>query len=130
MPNRALAASWYNIERMLRVMAESGRHEGVQNQRSRWCWLVIVLAIVALSCSLATRTFRLSASQNISVHSAASQGMRQHLDRDAVRWIPPVRTLISLESPTFYPRVAPAGPPLPVLLLDSPLYNRPPPARG
>ncbi len=94
------------------------------------CWrrLVILLAIVGISCSLATRTFRLSASNGLTAHDATSQGMRQHLDRDAVRWTPPVQVSIDLKAPTFYPRVAPAGPPLPGIVLDDPLYNRPPPS--
>jgi len=32
------------------------------------------------------------------------------------------------QAPIVYPRVAPAGPPLPTLLLEENLYNRPPPS--
>lgn len=81
-------------------------------------WIVIVLANVGLSHSMATRTFRLKVSDSISIQSASSQGMRQHLDRDAVKWVPPVRTLVTLDAPTFYPRIAPAGPPLPSPFLE------------
>src|SRR5579871_1956868 len=118
------------IGEKLRVMPELIQAERIKSQRRRWSWLVVILATTALSCCLATRTFRLSASQSISVHSAATQGMRQHLDRDAVRWVPPVRTFVDIDAPSFYPRVAPAGPPVAALLLDSPLYKRPPPERG
>jgi hypothetical protein len=92
--------------------------------------LVIALAIVGLTCSLATRTFRLTIPHGIIVQSADAHAMRQHQDRDAVRWTPPVLVSVVLAVPTFYPHVAPAGPPLPVLLLDNPLYTRPPPRRG
>jgi hypothetical protein len=109
-------------------MVPARNPETMKSQSKRWYWLVIVVAIAGISCSLATRTFRLSVSNDVSVHGAASQGMRQHLDRDAVRWTPPVEVSIDLETPTFYPRVAPAGPPLPGIVLDDPLYNRPPPS--
>lgn len=99
-------------------------------QRSGWISLVILLAIASLSVSLATRTFRLKVSDNVTIQSAAVDGMRQHLDRDAVRWLPPVTVVVQLDAPTFYPRVAPAAPPLPGLLFEESLYNRPPPVRG
>jgi hypothetical protein len=103
-------------------------HDGAKRQRIAWCLVLIVVAIAGLSCSLVTRTFRLTTSNGITVHSGEAQGMRQHLDRDAVRWVPPVPTLVGLQAPTFYPRIAPAGPPVPGLVLEEPLYNRPPPS--
>jgi hypothetical protein len=87
-----------------------------------------MLAILGLSVSLATRTFRLQSSDTVKVTSSTSQAMRQHLDRDAVRWVPPVPILVALQVPTFYPRVAPAGPPVPTVLFDERLANRPPPS--
>jgi hypothetical protein len=33
-----------------------------------------------------------------------------------------------LPAPTSYPRIAPAGPPIPTVLLETSLYNRPPPS--
>jgi len=93
-------------------------------------WLVVVLAITSLTANLATRTFRLKVSQDATIQSAASDGMRQHLIHDAVRWLPPVPLLVQIEAPTFYPRVAPAGPPLPGLIFEEFLYNRPPPVRS
>lgn len=90
--------------------------------------LVVVLAICGLTVSLATRTFRLTVPHVVTVKSGEMQAMRQHLDRDAVRWLPPSPVLAALQAPTFYPLVAPAGPPLPATLLDENLYNRPPPS--
>jgi hypothetical protein len=92
------------------------------------CVLVVSLAIAALTCSLATRTFRLTIPQGVTVQSAASQAMRQHMDRDAAKWVPPVRISVALQTPTFYPHVAPTGPPLPAVLFDESLSNRPPPS--
>jgi hypothetical protein len=54
--------------------------------------------------------------------------MRQHMDRDAVRWAVPVANITVAQAPAFYPRLGPAGPPLPTLLLEENLYDRPPPA--
>jgi hypothetical protein len=101
-----------------------------KRQRVGWCVAVVLLAVTALTFSLATRTFRLTVAHKASVQCSAAQARRQHMDRDAARWVPPVPVLTALETPSFFPHVAPAGPPLPVLLLDEPLYNRPPPSRG
>jgi len=89
---------------------------------------IIVLAICGLTVSLATRTFRLKIHESVTVSSGDAQGMRQHLDRDAAQWVPPVPVFAALQPPTFYPYVAPAGPPLASVLLDESLYNRPPPS--
>src|SRR5215471_15163431 len=97
-------------------------HYPVQLHR-RWNMFVINIAIAALTCSLATRTFRLKPSHGPTVQSAATQAMRQHLDRDGVRWIPPLPVAVVLDAPTFYPRISPAGPPLQDLPLHSPLYD-------
>ena len=53
--------------------------------------------------------------------------MRQHMDRDAIRWAEPMANVAIAQPPAYYLRVAPAGPPLPTLLLEESLYNRPPP---
>lgn len=89
---------------------------------------VVALVIVALTGSLATRVFHATINQTQSVQSGTAQAMRQHMDRDAVRWIAPVVHYAGFDSPTFYPRVAPAGPPVRALLLEENLYNRPPPS--
>ena len=91
-------------------------------------FIVVMLAICGLTVSLATRTFRLKVSHTISVTSGDAQAMRQHMDRDAARWVPPVPVFTVLYVPTFYPYVAPAGPPLASVLFDKSLYNRPPPS--
>lgn len=98
------------------------------HQHSRWYVLVIVLAICGLTGSLATRTFRLTISAGITAQSVDSHAVRQHMDRDAVQWALPVPVLCDLQAPVFYPRFAPAGPPLPAVLFDESLSNRPPPS--
>ena len=81
----------------------------------------------SLVFTLATRTFRGMSSHAIAVQSKSPQAMRQHMDRDAIRWATPVAKIVVSQAPMFAPRVAPTGPPLPTLLLEENLYNRPPP---
>jgi hypothetical protein len=101
----------------------------LQNQRHpRWLVLVIVLAICGLTVSLATRTFRLTLPHGATVQSTDSHAMRQHMVRDAAQWGHPAPILSTQQIPVFYPRVAPAGPPIPSALFDESLSNRPPPS--
>ena len=94
----------------------------------RWEAAVLLLAICGLTVSLATRTFRSEVPGSTIVKSISGQPIRQHMDRDATDWAPPVAAVSNdLQVPVFYPRVAPAGPPLPHVLFDESLSNRPPP---
>jgi hypothetical protein len=93
-----------------------------------WRVFVIALAICGLTVSLATRTFRLKIPHGITVISGDAQAMRQHMARDADHWVPPIPLFTAFEIPTFYPYVAPAGPPLASVLFEEKLYNRPPPS--
>jgi hypothetical protein len=97
---------------------------------TRWRLALVSVVLVSLVLTLATRTFGGTPSHSISiaVQSTSPQAMRQHMDRDALRWFAPVAKTVVSQAPTFYPRVAPAGPPLPTLLLEENLYNRPPPS--
>jgi hypothetical protein len=98
------------------------------NPHPRWYVLVIILAICGLTVSLATRTFRLTTPHAVTAQSVDSHAMRQHMDCDGAQWAPPVPILTTLQAPVFYPRVAPAGPPIPSVLFDESLSNRPPPS--
>ena len=84
--------------------------------------------MLCLVLSLATRTFRMTVPHGVTVQSGVAHAVRQHLDRDAVGFARPVPVVATLQAPFFYPYVAPAGPPLGVLLLDESLSNRPPPS--
>lgn len=112
---------------MIFPVAPSEDLQITRRQNSRWRVLVIVLAICGLTVSLATRTFRLTFPHGRTVQSGSAQAMRQHMDRDAAKWTSPVPVVITVHVPTFYPHVAPAGPPLPGLLFEESFYNRPPP---
>jgi hypothetical protein len=93
-----------------------------------WRLALVSVVMVSLVLTLATRTFRGTTPHSIAVQSNSPQAMRQHMDRDAVRWVAPVATIVLSQAPTFYPSVEPAGPPLPTFLLEENLYNRPPPS--
>ena len=92
-----------------------------------WRGALTGLAVLSLVVTLTTR-FQGTVHDTATVQSSASRAMRQHMNQDAVRWTVPILQLTVLQAPTFYPRVEPAGPPLPILLREENLYNRPPPA--
>jgi hypothetical protein len=94
-----------------------------------WRWAFVGVVMFSLVITLATRTFHVTVPHSTTVQSNSPQAMRQHMDRDAVRWAAPVAKITVAPVPTFYPRVAPAGPPVPTFLIEENVYNRPPPAR-
>jgi hypothetical protein len=94
-----------------------------------WRRAFLYVVMLSLVVSLATRTFHQTVPQGVVAHANTAQAVRQHMVRDAARWVPPIFIYTTQQAPVFYPRVAPAGPPLPTLLLiEESLYNRPPPA--
>ena len=109
-------------------MSPPGDLRGTGPGRTNWLVPVVALAVLALTVSLATRTFGVALPHRVTVHEVSAQGTWPHMDRDSVVWVPPVPILTTLQAPTFYPHVAPAGPPLPSLFLEESLYNRPPPS--
>lgn len=109
-------------------MAECADSRRLSRRTKRLYWAAIVLSIVALTAALATRTSVLTLSHGVSADSQLSNSSRQHLDSDAMGWVPPVATPVVAEEVSFYPRVSPAGPPIPSLLFEESLYNRPPPS--
>jgi hypothetical protein len=97
-----------------------------QRRENAFCWVLIGLVLLSLIICLATR-FDAGTQSKTWVQSSASQAMRQHMSQDGFTWTSPVLQLALRQAPTFYPRVAPAGPPLSNLFLEPKLYNRPPP---
>lgn len=94
--------------------------------------LVVLLAVSSLTVSVATRYCSPPSSAAYSVNTlhrhSSPERSRQRLTKSSTNWITPaVRTAV-LEAPTSYPRIAPAGPPIPSVLLEKSLYNRPPPS--
>lgn len=112
------------------LMARKAHSRTSSNKRSRYLWLLTLAVACALAASVATRASVPSLSHGVSAGEQSSSAMRQHMDRDGMQWGPPVVTaVIATVVCCFYPRFAPAGPPLPNTLFDNSLYNRPPPAR-
>ena len=109
-------------------MAQPHNRSEVTGACQGWRVFVVVVAIYGLTVSLATRTFRLKITYGVSVTSGDARAMRQHMVRDAERWVPPVPRFTAFAVPAFYPLVAPAGPPLASVLFEEMLYNRPPPS--
>jgi len=64
------------------------------------------------------------------VERRAVEPTRQHLDRDAARWVEPAANFSVVEPTAFETRLAPAGPLLPKHVFSDSLYNRPPPSPG
>ena len=107
------------------------RHRRVGEHR--WQSVLIVIAICSLTFSVATRFWTPCTSQSHTVKSAdrrPAEPKRQHLDRDATRWIAPSANFSIIEPGTIEIRLAPAGPLLPKHLFIDSLYNRPPPSCG
>jgi hypothetical protein len=96
--------------------------------------VVVLAAACSLIVSVATRY---SSSWDVSVPTVKTvrghttpEAKRQHLDKDAANWVPPLICFDVLLSPSSYPQTAPAEPPAQNLLLEHSLFNRPPPSPG
>jgi hypothetical protein len=101
-------------------------------QRKGWCAVVVLAAVCSLTVSVATRyssSWDVSAPtvKTVQAHTTP-EAKRQHLDKDAANWVPPLVCFDALRSPSSYPRTAPAEPPTQNLLLEESLFNRPPPS--
>ncbi len=103
-------------------------HDGMACRCPRWRVFIIAIAICGLSFSLATRTFHAKILRSTTITSQSAEPMRQHLNRDAMRWVAPVPVFIVFEAPSSYLRVAPVASQLPGIFFDQSLSNRPPPS--
>ncbi len=92
-------------------------------------WLAVLLAVFVLAITVATRISVPTTAHGVSVSGDVASSIRQHMDSDGVQWVPPVLVGVFVALiVSFYPRFAPAGPPLPNTLFDESLWNRPPPS--
>lgn len=117
---------FHQIPRMLRLCDPTVR------RHQRWCALVILLAVCALTVSVATRytspeDVSSAGFRTVHLHDLQAPG-RQRLMQNAATWHPPFVSVDLLDCVSFYPRVSPAGPPIPSVLFEKSLYNRPPPS--
>jgi hypothetical protein len=120
-----LTTSGAKSSEMLRLTQPDNR-----GRRSFWAALILC-AVCMLTVRVATRycfTHEAAEPGSASVHQHRPPDLgSQRMTKSSPEWMPPVVSTVVLESPTFYPRIAPAGPPLPGLVFDASLYNRPPP---
>lgn len=107
------------------------RLTNLENPRRRGlCVLLILFAVCALTARVATRYCdSRGLSENTAVHKHISpHTVHQRMAKSAPVGLPPVNRSIELQAPSSYPKVAPAGPPVPGLVFETSLYNRPPPS--
>jgi hypothetical protein len=108
--------------------------EHFENKRLYHCFAVIVLvAICSLTVNLVTRYYSPALgtpSQTVKAvrTNTSADASRQRLAKDGAHWLPPTAYIDIRRVPTFYPRVAPAGPLVTSLFSEQNLYNRPPPS--
>jgi hypothetical protein len=94
---------------------------------SRRRLFLVSLVVSVLAVNVGTRTFRLQILHSATVAACSTQGMRQHLERDAQPWIVPVLPSAILHVRPFHIPVAhPDG--FPSALLQQRLFDRPPPS--
>jgi preprotein translocase subunit SecY len=98
---------------------------------ARWCALVVLVAVCALTVSVATRYTApgesgISTTHTVSKHAGPASS-RQRLDLNAAGWTPPVIDSAVLQTPR-HAKVIPAQPTVLKLFPESSLYNRPPPS--
>lgn len=87
--------------------------------------VTVLIAVVAITLSLASRVFHGQFFPNHSVHSSSHQVV-QHRDTDAAEWVPPACTLVLLWGTEHSGVIDPIEPTYPREQFQS-LYNRPPP---
>jgi len=97
-------------------------------RRPMWQRAVVLLAIFALTVSVATRVFHCIEVAHVSVHTDPSQGMRQHLAADAFVLVAPNARFAVMLLPVMAPHAPPVEPQIRTVEFDESLYNRPPPS--
>jgi hypothetical protein len=108
-------------------------HLPIMGNSRRWPWFYFVIAFAAISLTLSVVTrYSFSYSTHnctmvtVRGHRSCDTG-RQRLLKDGASWVAPVVTAEVLQAPVSYPRIAPSGPPIPRLIFEKKLCNRPPP---
>jgi len=96
-----------------------------------WRSALIVIAICSLTVSVATRFWASSTSDTQIVKSVDHRPLdpkRQHLNKDAARWVSPSATFSVIAPASVETQLAPVIPLLPKHVFSDTLYNRPPPS--
>ena len=97
----------------------------------RWWAAIVLIAICSLALSVATRYTSIRTDSTASIikirKHVAPEPRRPRLLKTAATLMAPPIGRVMLQAPSSYPRIAPAGLPIPGVLLEEKLYNRPPP---
>lgn len=115
---------------------EMFRTTNLDQRHRRLCAVFILFAVCSLTVSVATRFCAIGrvwsptsvSARTVVEKQVAPEPSRQRMSNDAASWIPPVVRALVLQAPVAYPRIAPAGPPMPGIVFEKSLYNRPPPS--
>jgi hypothetical protein len=105
---------------------------GLNSGPGRWMvsrrrLFLVGVVISVLAVNVGTRTFRLQISHSATVADGSTQGMRQHLDRDAPSWVAPVLQVAILRVHPFHiPAAHPDG--FPSVMPQQRPFDRPPPS--
>jgi hypothetical protein len=106
-------------------------HPGTDERCASWRRLLILLAVLSLTLTLATRYTQTASaviSLDSSISSVSSGAKTQHLLADGLQWTAPVTTFIVLVVPHYPRQVIPPVLPVTALYSENWLYNRPPPS--
>lgn len=125
LPNRYVKSGALKIQGML----------SLTNKKSggcaRWCALVVLTAIFALTISVATRYGSAEGPSTSVVKASHSSSLqppgRQRLTKDAANWVPPVVDCVPLRTPARPARMSAVGSAIPNPSFASIPYYRPPP---
>lgn len=99
--------------------------------RKRLCTAIVLVAVCALTVSVATRYGSpLPSTGNSAVIKTQSswQPTLQRLLDNAVTWIPPVVVTAVFHNPQYFPHIVPSPSMVSSEVLEKNLYNRPPPS--
>jgi hypothetical protein len=106
--------------------------DSTDSRRWRWCSVVVLVAAISLTVSLATRY---GASQGLSPSSVTAvqrvsslEPVRQRLLKNAATWMPPVICAAILDVPKPRPRIILPSPRIVETFFEKNSYNRPPPS--
>lgn len=99
----------------------------LQPSRFSWRHIVIFLSVLAISASVATRTFHTACLNDATVQDGSSNAKHQHLDTDAFALNDPVPQL-AMVLPVAAPHAPPPEPQYRTVEFIELLSNRPPPS--
>lgn len=124
--SRLNLAFWHELLYSPLMIRES--QTGSQRRLARPAMLLVIAAVVLSLIVAVTTRFTTSAPIVPVVQTSAAPSI-QHMNRDAVRWAPPVQASALLLLPSYGALELPREPVAAAFSLEESLSNRPPPLR-